>query len=84
VLKPGGSGLIIDLRGDASPESMNRHVEGLGLNAIDKIMTKLVFRYSLIKTAYTREQFKRMLAQATFRSADIREVDIGFEISMTK
>jgi len=25
-----------------------------------------------------------MLAQAGFRSVDIREVDIGFEISMTK
>jgi hypothetical protein len=25
-----------------------------------------------------------MLAQANFRSVDIREADIGFEISMTK
>jgi ubiquinone/menaquinone biosynthesis C-methylase UbiE len=84
VLKPRGRGLIIDLRGDASPESMNRHVESLGLSAINKIMTKLVLRLSLIKTAYTREQFERMLAQASFRSVDIQEVDIGFEISMTK
>jgi len=84
VLKPGGRGLIIDLRGDASPESMNRHVDGMGLSMIDKIVTKLVFRLSLIKTAYTREQFERMLAQAAFRSVDIREVGIGFEISMTK
>ena len=44
VLKPGGRGLIIDLRGDASPESMNRHVDAMGLSAVNKIMTKLTFR----------------------------------------
>jgi hypothetical protein len=38
----------------------------------------------LLKNAYTRDQFQHMLAQAGFRSFDIREVDIGFEISMTK
>jgi len=30
------------------------------------------------------EQFQHMLAQAQFRSVEIREVDIGFEIPVTK
>ena len=38
----------------------------------------------LLKSAYTRAQFQQMLAQAKFRSVDIQEVGIGFEISMTK
>jgi ubiquinone/menaquinone biosynthesis C-methylase UbiE len=84
VLKPGGRGLIIDLRRDASPESMDRHVDAMGLNAVGKIMTKLTFRFMLVKTAYTKEQFQQMLAQASFSSVDIQEVDIGFEILMTK
>jgi ubiquinone/menaquinone biosynthesis C-methylase UbiE len=84
VLKPGGRGLIIDLRKDASMESINHEVEGMGLNPINKILTKLTFRTMLLKSAYTREQFQHMLAQANFRSVDIQEAGIGFEISMTK
>jgi ubiquinone/menaquinone biosynthesis C-methylase UbiE len=84
VLKPGGRGLIIDLRGDASPESMNRAVDGMGLNPLNKVVTKLIFRFSLVKNAYTREQFQQMLAQASFSGVDIQAQDIGFEVWMTK
>jgi ubiquinone/menaquinone biosynthesis C-methylase UbiE len=84
VLKPGGCGLIIDLRKDASPESINHAVDGMGLSAVNRMVTKLTFRLILLKTAYTRGQFEQMLAQANFRSADIQEADIGFEISMTR
>lgn len=84
VLKPGGRGLIIDLRRDASPEAMDHAVDAMGLSALNKIVTKLTFRFMLIKTAYTKEQFEQMLAQASLSSVDIQEVDIGFEILMTK
>jgi ubiquinone/menaquinone biosynthesis C-methylase UbiE len=84
VLKPGGRGLIIDLRKDASMESINHHVEGMGLGPVNKVLTKLAFRTMLLKSAYTRQQFLQMLAPANFRSVDIQEADIGFEISMTK
>jgi ubiquinone/menaquinone biosynthesis C-methylase UbiE len=84
VLKPGARGLIIDLRKDASMESINHEVEGMGLNAINKILTKLTFRTMLLKSAYTKEQFRYMLGQANFQSVDIHEAGIGFEISMTK
>lgn len=84
VLKPGGRGVIIDLRKDAPLESVNRHVDAMGLSAVNKVLTKLTFRLMLLKTAYTRNQFEQMLAQAGFGSFDIRQEDIGFEISMTK
>jgi ubiquinone/menaquinone biosynthesis C-methylase UbiE len=84
VLKPGGQGLIIDLRKDASIESINHEVDGMGLSPINKIVTKLTFWTFLLKTAYTKAQFQYMLAQANFRSVDIQEAGIGFEISMTK
>jgi hypothetical protein len=54
------------------------------LSMVNKVVTKLTFRFMLLKSAYTREQFEEMLAQASFRSFDIQEVDIGFEIFMTK
>ncbi len=84
VLKPGGRGLIIDLRKDASIESINHEVEGMGLNPVNKVLTKLVFRTMLLKSAYTKQQFQQMLAQTNFRKVDIHEEGIGFEISMTK
>ena len=84
VLKPGARGLIIDLRRDASIAEINREVDGMGLGTVDRVITKLAFRFSLIKTAYTKEQFQYMLAQTHFRSVDIQESGMGFEVWMTK
>ena len=84
VLKPGARGLIIDLRRDASIAEINREVDGMGLGAVDRVITKLAFRFSLIKNAYSREQLQHMLAQTNFRSVDILESGMGFEIWMTK
>jgi ubiquinone/menaquinone biosynthesis C-methylase UbiE len=84
VLKPGGQALLIDLRGDASPDSLSRAVDGMRLSGINRMLTKLVFRTFLLRRAYTREQFEAMLRQTDFRSPSIEEGDIGFEIRMTK
>ena len=84
VLKPGGRGLIIDLRGDATQAEISRHVDGMGLSTFHHIMTKLAFKTMLLKSAYTREQFEQMLARTEFSKVDIAEADIGFEITMTK
>jgi len=84
VLKPGGRGLIIDLRRDASRESINQAVNAMKLNALNRLATRLTFRFMLLKSAYTREQFLHMLARAGFNRVEIQEVDIGFEIAMTK
>jgi len=84
VLKPGGRGLIIDLRGDASPALINSHVDRMGLSTFNRLMTRLAFRTMLLKSAYTREQFMQMLAQTEWRKVEIVEADIGLEISMER
>jgi len=84
VLKPGGRGVIIDLRGDASPSALTRHVDGMGLSPFNRLMTKLAFRTMLLKSAYTKEQFQHMLAQTEFERVEIAEAGIGFEITMRK
>jgi ubiquinone/menaquinone biosynthesis C-methylase UbiE len=84
VLRPGGHGLIIDLKRDASPDEVSREVDGMGLSTMNRILTKLVFKTMLIKTAYTKEEFQQMLGQAQFSSVEIQEEKIGFEIAMTK
>jgi hypothetical protein len=59
-------------------------VDAMGLNKVNRVVTKLIFRFSLVKNAYTKEQFQHMLAQTNFRAVDIHEEDMGFEIWMTK
>src|ERR1017187_7233845 len=41
VLRPGGRGLIIDLKCDASPDEVSRQVDGMGLSTMKRILTKL-------------------------------------------
>jgi len=84
VLCPGGRGVLIDLKGDATPQSLNNAVDGMGLTGFNRILTWLAFRTTLVKSAYTRSQFEAMLAQAIFSSVEISENDIGFEITMIK
>jgi ubiquinone/menaquinone biosynthesis C-methylase UbiE len=84
VLKPGGRGLIIDLRRDASPATIDDHVDKMGLSTVNRVLTKLAFKTMLLKSAYAREQFQTMLAQTEFSKAEIGEADLGFEISLTK
>jgi ubiquinone/menaquinone biosynthesis C-methylase UbiE len=84
VLKPGGRGLIIDLKGDAAPGEISRAVDGMGLTWFNRIMTKLAFRTMLLRRAYTRVQFEAMLAQAGFKETRIEESGLGLEITLLK
>jgi ubiquinone/menaquinone biosynthesis C-methylase UbiE len=84
VLKPGGRGLIIDLKGDASPAEISRGVDGMGLTTMNRVLTKLAFRTMLLRRAYTRAQFEQMLAQTKFSGVLIEESSLGLEITMTK
>ena len=84
VLKPGGHALIIDLRKDASPESVNQAVDEMRLGAVNTILTKFTFRFMLLKRAYTRDQFEQFLDQTKFGPVETREDRIGLEPGYTK
>lgn len=84
VLRPGGRAVIIDLKGDATQQSLSRAVDGMGLKGFNKVLTKLAFKTTLVKSAYTRAQFEAMLAQTNFSRFEIEEQEIGLEIAMYK
>ncbi|MFZ0631579.1 MAG: class I SAM-dependent methyltransferase [Acidobacteriaceae bacterium] len=84
VLKPGGRALVIDLRRDASWGEVSRAVDEMGLGLLNRLVTKLTFRFMLLKNAYAREHFEHMTAQAAFSEVEIRESGIGFEVWMTR
>jgi len=84
VLKPGGRALIVDLKRDASRESVNEAVDRMRLGRLNTLITKLTFRYMLLKRAYTRVEFQQLLSQTRFDSCDIREDLIGLELSLQR
>jgi ubiquinone/menaquinone biosynthesis C-methylase UbiE len=84
VLKPGGQALIIDLRRDASHESINQAVNGMKLGAVNGIITKMAFRFTLLKRAYTKSEFEEMIAETEFQGVEIHEDLMGLEILLTK
>ena len=47
-------------------------------------MTKLTFRFMLLKRAYTKARFERMIAQAGFAAFEIHENLIGMEITLRR
>lgn len=84
VLKPGGKVMIIDLRRDASLESIRRAVAQMGLGPVNRAMTRMIFRFMLLKRAYTKCQFESFIAETALREAHFREGLIDIEIEMRK
>lgn len=84
VLKPGGKALIIDLRRDASKESVGEAVNAMHLGSVNGTITKLTFRFMLLKRAYMKSEFEQMLAEAKIRSGEIHQDSIGMEVSFLK
>jgi ubiquinone/menaquinone biosynthesis C-methylase UbiE len=84
VLKPGGQALIIDLRRDASKKSIAQAVNGMNLGAVNRGITKLTFRFMLLKRAYTKREFEDLISETKFHGIEIREDLTGLEIWLTK
>ncbi len=84
VLKPGGKALILDLRPDASSEAIHAEVKQMGLGWFNSWLTKLTFKYMLVKRAYSQEQFRQMASQTPFKTCEIQEDGIGQAVALTK
>jgi ubiquinone/menaquinone biosynthesis C-methylase UbiE len=84
VLRPGGEAVIQDLRKDASLEEINTYVSESGRSGFDAWLTKMAFRFMLIKRAYTKEEFIRMAQESRFGSCRIDAGPIGLEVRFTK
>jgi len=84
VLKPGGRALIIDLRRDVTPEAIRQEVENLKLGPINAFVVRQTFRFMLIKRAYTKGEFRQLIADSPFQAGDIQDSLTGVEITLTK
>jgi ubiquinone/menaquinone biosynthesis C-methylase UbiE len=84
VLKPSGEALILDLRPDASPEAINAEVKKMGLGWFNSLMTKLTFKFCLLKRAYSQEQYTQMASQSPFKICEIQEDPLGLAVTLIK
>lgn len=84
VLKPGGRAVVIDLSHDTPKAAIDSYVDKMDLSLASSIMTKLTFRWMLIPRAYTKEQFRKFIAESGFEKSDIHEQPLGFEITLVK
>ena len=84
VLRGGGRGLIIDLRRDSTREAIDEAVDKMGQNFINRTLTRLTFRFMLLRRAYTKSEFQRFFAETKFRAVDVREESIGLEVRFEK
>ena len=84
VLKPGGTALIIDLRRDASWGALSQHARTMHLGIVNGLITKLTFRFMLLKRAYTTAEFESMAAQTKFRQADVTQDLVALEVLLKK
>ena len=84
VLRPNGASVIIDLRSDASKDEIERHIESLGLNSFNRLMTKWTFQNFLLKNAYTIPEMEAFIAQTPFRKYQVDLDDIGFTLRLEK
>ena len=84
VLARGGRAVVIDLRRDTTPALINEAVDQMHLGAVNRVITKMTFRFMLLKRAYTKAEFEEMLAETNFQSFDIKQEGIGLEVSMRR
>lgn len=84
VLRPGGWALVIDLRRDVPMRTINEYIAQTGMSWLSRWMTRLTFRFMLLKRAYSRADLERMLERTEFARTEVREAELGFEAWLTK
>jgi ubiquinone/menaquinone biosynthesis C-methylase UbiE len=84
VLRPGGTALVIDLRPDTPMEEIGKHVDGLGVNWLNRMFVRFTFRSMLLKRAYRIEEMDRMAREAGWTEPQIDSSSLGFEAWLRK
>jgi ubiquinone/menaquinone biosynthesis C-methylase UbiE len=85
TLKSGGKACIMDLRRDVSFDDINRHIKNdLRISGLNALLTKLVFKTTLLRTAYTKPEVEALVTQTSFKKVRIDEDALGMDIWLEK
>jgi hypothetical protein len=84
VLRPGGRASIIDLRKDAPHEAIDKEVRDMHLSPPSAWLTKWIFRFGLLRAAYTLDALEPVVARSRFGQGEIIQDGIGFELRLKR
>lgn len=84
VLRPGGRASIYDLRKDATSAELSAEIQGMRLSAFNAWLTRMTFRFVLLKRAYTRGDLDAMVARSQFRTCEVVNDGVGFELRLAR
>src|SRR5262245_28988233 len=84
VVRPGAEAVILDLRKDASRTDIDAEVSRMGLSRWNALVTRLIFRFFLLRRAYTHEQLERLVRDSRFGRCRLVPAGIGSELRLRK
>jgi ubiquinone/menaquinone biosynthesis C-methylase UbiE len=84
VLRPGGISVISDLRRDASAAEIEREIQGMGIGPFNRFLVRWTFKNMLLKSAYSVDEMRRMVAQTPFGRREITLDGVGFQVWLKK
>jgi ubiquinone/menaquinone biosynthesis C-methylase UbiE len=84
VLKPHGTAVIADMRRDASAPDIEREVRGMGLDPVNAFLVKWTFDHMLLKSAYTIDEMRAIVARSPFGECRIDVKGVGFQVWLEK
>jgi ubiquinone/menaquinone biosynthesis C-methylase UbiE len=84
VLRPGGHVSIFDMRKDASQEAIDQEIREMHLPGPMAFMTRLIFRFGLLRAAYTRERLDSVVASSRFGRGTVIPSGLLFELRLVK
>lgn len=84
VLRHDGEAAILDLRKDATRGDIDAEVRRMGLSLWNALVTRWIFRFFLLKRAYSCTQLERLVKQSRFRRCEIVPVGITSELRLRK
>jgi len=84
VLRPGGICVIADLRRDASAAEIEREIQGMGIGPFNRFLVRWTFKNMLLKSAYSIDEMRRLVAQTPFGGCEITLDGVGFQVWLKK
>ena len=84
VLKVSGRVLIEDLKPNLTLKAVNETVNKMKMNGFNRLVTKIIFLFGLKKTAHSKEEFEKFIAQTKISKHEILESSLGYEVWLYK
>ena len=84
VLKPGGTGLIIDMNKNTTAAIRRAEIDKMRLRGLERLFMSFAFAFFLRDGAYRKRDFEEMLAASPFQKWNVEERGISLYVHLYK